>query len=284
MNCEQFWSQQREEFLRQAGQAEGDSALLGLYQQLLERMKTNAMASCPGDDVLRQQTALLFAQAAQGAELYLARDLPTLERALPKERGKREAVLAIAARPAVQCAVLGAGLAFSLLAGKGMWRCAVFFAAGLALAAARFGLPVREEGPVSVRMKLRLDYLDEFIGRQARLFDAQMRDLRALLDDMIVPADMPMEQTELSLCQYVWAFANGQYPPESALYTAEKLLRANDLRWEDYDPARPQYYDVMPTKKASRTVYPALCKISDGTLVCKGQYLENPEKREEARL
>ena len=263
MSCEEYWLGQRETFLAEAGQAESDSALLALYQRLLEQMKTSVLSDCVHEDVLRQQINLLFAQAARGAELYLARNIPTLERGTPAGGKRVPAVVTWLARPVFLYAVLGAGLVFSLLAGRGAWRCGLFFAAALALAAAGAMVPAQKEGPVSVRTGIRLEYLDALALRQAKLIDRQTADLRALLDDMTAPPDLPMEPAALALCQRVWAISNGQYPPESALYTAEQLLRANDLRWEEYDPARRQYYDVMPTKKASRTVYPALCKIWD---------------------
>lgn len=282
MSCEEYWLGQREAFLAEAGQAESDSALLTLYQRLLEQMKASVLSGCPHEDVLRQQIALLFAQASQGTELYLSRNIPTLERGTPAGGKRVPAAATWLAKPAFLYAVLGAGLAFSLLAGKGAWRCGLFFAAALALAAVRTMVPAQQEGPVSVRTGIRLEYLDALALRQAKLIDRQVEDLRALLDDMTAPSDLPMEPAALALCQRTWAVANGQYPPESALYTAEQLLRANGLRWEEYDPARPQYYDVMPTKKAPRTVYPALCKLGDGSLVSKGQRLESAGEKEGA--
>ena len=68
MSCEEYWLGQRETFLAEAGQAESDSALLALYQRLLEQMKTSVLSDCVHEDVLRQQINLLFAQTARGAE------------------------------------------------------------------------------------------------------------------------------------------------------------------------------------------------------------------------
>ena len=75
----------------------------------------------------------------------------------------------------------------------------------------------------------------------------------------------------------MWSVVNIDYPAQGALFTAEKLLRQNDMEWVDYSPERQHWFDVMPTKKSSRTVYPALRRISDGSLVCKGQYIQSQE-------
>lgn len=274
MTCEKYWEQQRKTFLEEAGQAEGDSALLALYRRLLEKLKTNALSDYPHDKTLCQAISLLFDQAVQGSELYLARSMPTLERSMPEAERKVPAILSLLAKPVLLYAVLAAGLVFSLLAGSGAWRCAVFFVAGLGLALARLAIPEKKQEAVSVRTGIRPEYLDAMIQRQAKLLDRQIADLRTLLDSIMVPADLPMDPVAMKLCQYVWAYANGSYPAESALYTAEKLLKNNDLCWADYSADTRRMYEVLPTRKDSRTVYPALQKCSDGTMAVMGQYLE----------
>lgn len=275
MSCEQYWRGHREAFLEEAGKTESDSALLTLYQRLLEQMKANAVSNCHCEETLRQLIPLLFAQASQGAELYLARSLPALERDRPMAKEKVHIVMNWLANPVILCAVLGAGLVYSLLAGGGAWRCALFFAVGLGITLARVRAPKDSEGTISIRTGIRLEYLDELILRQARQLDRQVEDLRTLVDSIATPPDLPLDQTSISLCQYVWAFANDTYPAESALDAVEKLMRNNDLCWVEFSPETRRMYHVLPTRKATRVVYPALKKLSDGTLVAMGQYLEN---------
>lgn len=276
MGIEAHWLQQREAFLARARQAKDDQELLSQYRMLMEQLKTQAMSGFPHDDVLRQQIALLFSEAEQGAELLLAHGQPVVERREGATGAKKASpALRLLTQPAAGGAVAAAGLVFSLLAGRGAWRCAPFFAVALGLCALSLRAPARE-GAVSVAVApLRIEFLDGFILRQAQLLDRHIEDLRLLLQDALAPAsDVSLDPITLSLCQYVWAFANSNYPAESARGTAEKLLRTHDIAWVEYEPGLRNYFDVMPTKNAAHTVYPALRKISDGTLVCRGQYVE----------
>ena len=58
------------------------------------------------------------------------------------------------------------------------------------------------------------------------------------------------------------------------LFAAEQLLKQNGLEWLDFSEETRSCYQIMPTRKTARTVYPAVRKVEDGSLVCKGQYLE----------
>jgi len=58
------------------------------------------------------------------------------------------------------------------------------------------------------------------------------------------------------------------------LLAAEQTLKRNGLEWVEFSEETRSCYQIMPTRKTARVVYPALRKIEDGALVCKGQYLE----------
>ncbi len=282
MNVEKYWLSQREAFLSRAREAKDDNELLDQYRMLLEQMKLKAMSMFPHDDVLRQQTALLFYEAAQGAEILLVRGKPVVVQDNKVHTAtKLPKALVFLKNPMITWAILGAGLVFSLLAGKGAWRCAIFMALGLvASVLGSMGLNSSASGAVPIAVSnLQMEYLDGFITRQARLLDQHISDLQLLFQDTVAPvSDVSLDPVTLSLCQYVWAFANSNYPAESAMFTAEKLLKQNDIAWTEYKGELRGYFNVMPTQKDSRTVYPALYKISDGTLVCKGQYIEQKTK------
>ncbi len=271
---ESCWQEQRRDFLENARQAQDNHELLHQYEKLLEQMKIRAMSSFPYDDVLRQQAALLFAQAAQGAQMLLTRGLPTVVQG-EKPLNRQSRWQTFLQNPALLYAVLGAGAVFSLLAGGGSWRCALFFGAAMGVAALKERFKPQEAALPTAVAPLQIETLDAFITRQAQLLDQHIADLQLLMQDAVEPLkDSAADPVTMSLCQYAWAAAKSDYPPESALYAAEKLLRMNDLTYVEYSPEARLCFDVMPTKNASRTVYPALKKISDGTLVSKGQYIE----------
>ncbi len=271
---ESYWQEQRKVFLERAREARDNNELLGQYQMLLEQMKVKALSSFPYDDVLRQQVALLFGEAAQGAQMLMVRGLPTVvqgDRPLQAVKPWQ----ALLQNPILLYAVLGAGLVFSLLGGGDSWRCALFFAAAIGVVAGSGRVKAPENAVATAVAPLQIEYMDGFITRQAQLLDQHIADLQLLLQDAVEPLrDTAVDPVTLSLCQYVWAFAKDNYPAESSLYTAEKLLRMNDLAFVEYTPEVRHCFDVMPTKNASRTVYPALKKVSDGMLVSKGQYIE----------
>ena len=124
--------------------------------------------------------------------------------------------------------------------------------------------------------KIKYDYLANFITRQMQLLDQHILDLSTLLEEVTTPLeDVDLDRETLTLCQMVWAFTNSEYPKESAFYKAESLLDKNGIEWVDFSPEKRSFFEIMPTKKSSRVVYPALQKKSGGALVCKGQYLES---------
>lgn len=285
MNTEQFWQNAKGPFLEEVKAAQGHDKVLALYRRLLEDMKTNAMGAFPHEDVLRQQIALLFKEASEGAGILLARGQPYLASAsgasAPAKR-LRGLLASILRNPYLLDAILVVGIILSLLTSLSAWRVAVVFAVALGVSLLRQRTaPAAEQAVMEAKEDLRIDYLSSFITQQAQRLDAHIGDLQALLLDATSPAtDAALDADALLLCQYVWGLANGVYPAEATQHAAEKLLVRNGLQWIDYRPDRRGYFDVMPTRKAARTVLPAICK-SDDSLVRKGQYIE-PEGGERA--
>lgn len=286
MTMEGYWAQHRESFLASARQAQDDQQLLSCYRMLMEQMKMEALAQFPHEDVLRQQTALLFYEAMQGAEMLLAKGEPVVVKGNEKA-GSRGGVrlLALLKRPETSYVIFGVGLVLSVLGGRACWQFAPLFAAAVAL----LELKRRDAGGADdadgrAVSPLRVEYLDGFIARQAKLLDQHMADLRLLLQDSLSPVqEASLESSAQQLCQYVWACANGEYPAETALDAAQRTLRQNDMDWLEYTPEKRAWFDVMPTQRKSRMVYPALCRLSDGTLVRKGQYIEGVQGQEEEK-
>lgn len=283
MTMEGYWAQHRESFLASARQAQDDQQLLSCYRMLMEQMKMEALAQFPHEDVMRQQTALLFYEAMQGAEMLLAKGEPVVVKG--KEKAGPRGGVRLLKRPETSYVILGAGLVMSVLGGRACWQLAPLFAVALLL----LELKRRDAGSADdtdgrAVSPLRVEYLDGFIDRQAKLLDQHIADLRLLLQDSLSPVqEASLESSTQQLCQYVWACANGEYPAETALDAAQRTLQQNDMAWLEYTPEKQAWFDVMPTQRQSCMVYPALCRLSDGTLVRKGQYIEGVQRQEEEK-
>lgn len=282
MKVEKLWQDKRENFLSRVSQVKDDKELIDIYQMLLEQLKTGIIGYYQHDVYLRQIIVLLFQEASQGSEILLTKSLPTLEFSSNSKQGKESLFIRILLNPILSYVILAGGFIFSILVGMKKMPfsgyCACFFAVGLALVIFQNIYKEKAKGkgalPVATS-SIKIDNLDRFITRQTQLIDQHISDCEQLLEDLTeIPTDDTLNSDVKTLCQYVWAFANSGYPKESALYKAESILEKNDIAWVEYSPEKQSYYDIMPTKKESRIVYPALEKISDGTLVAKGQYLE----------
>ena len=276
MSIEKYWQEQRNAFLKQAETLRDDMSLLAHYKTWMEQLKTYAMSQHPHEDQLRQAIALLFCQAMQGAEMALVRGLPTIEfRQAPSAPSRAPRFPAFLCHPLARCAVLAAGMAAAMFSGISCWWCALVFAAAAGLEA--LCMIPRETGktePAAVS-SIRLDVLESFMNKQVRLMDRQIEDLKNLLSDQETGGGGEIDPTALSLCQNVWSVHHASYPAETALYMAEKYLEQNDAVWAEYTAERRGWFEVLPTRQDSRTIYPAIVSASGHSLLRRGQYIEN---------
>lgn len=281
MKIEKLWQDNKNAFLSRAAKVKDDKDLIASYQMLLEQLKTGITGYYQNDVYLRQMIVLLFQEASQGAEILLAKSLPGIEYHNGQKENRDPLIIRFLLNPILSYVILAAGFAFSILVGMNKMPfsgyCACFFAAGLALVIYQNIMAKRQKGSLPVALSsVKLDFLEGFITRQVRLLDQHISDCENLLEDLTeIPTDSSLDTGIMELCQYVWAFANSGYPKETALFKAESILEKNDITWTEFSDEKRSFYDIMPTKKYSRTVYPALQKISDGTLIRKGQYLES---------
>ena len=273
---EAYWNDRKKSFIENAEAVKDSKELVSLYQDLMGQLKNYAIAEHTRDEALCQAIALLFSQASQSAELALSQSLPTVKYAKMDSRPARSGkLLSLLLLPAVRYCLYGAGLVLCLLSSLRAWPGAVMFAAAAALEFAG-GHALKNSGdavPVAV-VAIQTDYLERFISRQVKNLDQQIQDMEALLVNDRVTEDVEIDDLVMVLCQSVWACANAGYSTEAALFNAEKLLARNGLRAVEYTPETRTWFDVMPTRMESCTVYPALKKISDNTMVLKGQYIE----------
>ena len=276
MSIEKYWQEQRNSFLEQAEALQDDKSLLAHYKTWMEQLKTYAMSQYPHEDHLRQMIALLFYQAMQGAELSLVRGLPTIVfHQAASSPSKAPRIPAFLCHPLVRCAMLAMGMAAALIGGKGTWWCALVFAAAASLEALCMIPRETKKTEATAVAAMRIDVLESVMNKQVRLLDQQIEDLKHLLSDQETCPGAEIDPTVLSLCQNVWSVAHAKYPVETALYMAEKILEQNDAAWAEYSDERRGWFEVLPTRQDSRTIYPAIQKASDHSLILRGQYIES---------
>ena len=278
MTAQESWTQLKDGFLDRAGKTDSPQELVSQHRMLMEQIRMQVVSSYPHEEVLRQAIILLFQQAQEGAGYLLCRGQPevsTSGAASPK--GMPALLRRVLNNPIVLYALLGAGVVLSFFAGSGAWKCAILFAAALAVAIFR-GTGSEEGGTVEVKVPTNLEYVDSFITAQARLLDQHIEDLKLLIRDLTdeQPAEITADRQAAKICQYVWGNRISGMPTDQAYETAEDWLRRNGLHWQAYDEAHSHAFDVLPTKLKTTTFFPAIL-TEDGAVVCRGQYLKGPD-------
>lgn len=280
MIAERYWEQQKTEVLEKIKNAENNEAALAVFQQFWESLKVHVLSMYGHEAILRQQIALLFAEAGTAVEMLLIRDEPRLSVKKPHDSSAR-ILPEILRSPLLIYGVSALGVFLSMVAGGNAWQYALLF---VAIAGIEFYLTQKgahkNQAQYEIASSLNAGMFEKQMLRQVQLIDAHITDLETLHNDVLQPAgDIMLDKTSISLCQYVWASAKQGYPVDSTLMMAEKLMAQNDMEWVSYQADTQHFFDVMPTRKTSRMIFPALKKASDGTLICKGQYLKSNDMK-----
>lgn len=276
MTAQAYWKRRRDAAMAEMTAAKSNEELLHSYRRCMEDIKMSVLADLAQDSILRQQVTLLFLQAECGAEMLLARGEPVL-RARSVHEQRRPVIRRLLNHPLLQYGVLGCGAAVCLLSGLPGLPAIPFFVLAAVLVHLHEGQPSAgaDAQTWTAVCELRAEALKAHIDRQTQLLDAHIQDLRTLLEEIRAPLpELPLDGDVMGLCQQVWASAKQNQPLEGALNAVERLLERSELEWVEYAEKTRQLYEVMPTRRESRTVFPALVKKSDGTLASRGQRLE----------
>lgn len=276
MTAEQYWELHKNEVLAELKDAGNEDEILVVYHRFWESLKVHVLSCFEHEEILRQQIILLFIEADKAADILRVREAPqvTLVHKTPE---KMKWLHRILISPVPACVAAFLGVALGINAGRKVWYLTLLFAITAALLLYHFKTDAEfPKSGYTVKVSINQKLLEHQILRQVQLVDAHIADLKALQNDLLTPMnDILPDKTSISLCQYVWGNAHQGYPINSTLMMAEKMMRQNDMEWVPYQEDTTAFFDVMPTRRESRMVYPALRKISDGTLLCKGQYLKD---------
>ena len=272
---ENYWNEHKKEALMAVKTDWDDQELMDWYKNLMEELKLHAMAEYPHEDVLKQMIALLFCDTMSDAEILFVRGKPTIAR--PREDAAAPVtswVQRIILHPYARLALLGIGAALNLFAGLRAIPGSLVILAAAALQVTADRAKRRPAVMPVAESAIQKESLDTFITRQMEKMDQCIADAKHLCEDMAGVVEQPFDTALATLCQHVWAVANANYPIESALYLSEKLLKQMRAEWMPYTPELRNAFEILSTRKASRTIFPAVRQTDDGAVVCRGQYLE----------
>ncbi len=265
MSVSACWQAQRERLRQALDQATTLAQAAHAVRMALDRAEQGALAQLQ-DDVLRQQTGVLFACLKSSAAWLDTR--------------VAAAVWKPAKRPAQRFAFWGAAALTQALLGlychfKGFWPGWVLAlaAAGLTLAALmnerkRQGA---EEDQTQIFLRVDADALLEVLDAQMRSLERYESDFGYLneLRDAGRPHDDPalLNRAQDLMEALYECGASGEEPAGEA---AAGMLRLLGLRAVDYSEDSRRLFTTLPSRTETRTLSPALVSIQDNRLLRRG--------------
>ena len=140
----------------------------------------------------------------------------------------------------------------------------IVFAISAVLALIAYFLP-RKSGSARAEQYVDMKALCDLALRRMEVLD---RDLEAFLN--ISPDVRPTDDSVVNIIMQAMSLKK-QDPtsvPDELMTSITALSIANGYSFVDYEPETEEYFDVMPTKRETRTITPAVFK--DNTLIAKG--------------
>lgn len=274
MGAYQCWATQRER-LRETLSAAGDAAGAAyLVRHALSQVEQNTMAEQP-DDLLRQQTGILFAcvktslsllDITQNTKVWVA------QTATDKPKGgvwRWLLLLALA---------LTAAIGFDAYV-RGRWLLFAGAAAAAVLGVAGW-LMQRRAGKqeavwnadrLKVTAKPDTEQLFQAVEAQMRAIDRYINDFAYLNEQNALSHSAPDAQSIAVLADLMQAvYETEGEAGDDAAAAAEHLLASMGVRAAGYTPQDTRLFTVLPSISETRTLSPALVSAKDGTLLRRG--------------
>ncbi len=274
MGAYQCWTTQRER-LRETLAAAGDAAGAAyLVRHTLSQVEQNTMAEQP-DDLLRQQTGILFACVKTSLNLLdisLTSKVWVAQTAAGKPKGGIWRWLLLAAL------ALAAGIGtFAYL--RGQWLLFAATATAAVLGTAGWLLQRRAAKQTGVfdedRMKVTTmpdaEQLFKAVEAQMRAIDRYINDFAYLNEQSALSHSVPDAQSISVLADLMQAvYETDGEAGEDAAAAAEHLLASLGVRAAGYTPQDARLFTVLPSISETRTLSPALLATKDGALLRRG--------------
>ena len=274
MGAYQCWTTQRER-LRETLAAAGDAAGAAyLVRHTLSQVEQNTMAEQP-DDLLRQQTGILFACVKTSLNLLdisLTSKVWVAQTAAGKPKGGIWRWLLLAAL------ALAAGIGtFAYLRGQWLQFAAAATAAVLGTAGwllqrrAAKQTGVFDEDRLKVTTMPDAEQLFKAVEAQMRAIDRYINDFAYLNEQSALSHSVPDAQSISVLADLMQAvYETDGEAGEDAAAAAEHLLASLGVRAAGYTPQDARLFTVLPSISVTRTLSPALLATKDGALLRRG--------------
>lgn len=274
MGAYQCWTTQRER-LRETLAASGDTAGAAyLVRHALSQVEQNTMAEQP-DDLLRQQTGILFACVKTSLNLLdisLTSKVWVAQTAAGKPKGGVWRWLLLAA-----LALAAVISTFAYL--RGQWLLFAGAAAAAMLGTAGWLLQRRaakqagifDEDRLKVTTKPDTEQLFKAVEAQMRAIDRYINDFAYLNEQSALSHSVPDAQSISVLADLMQAvYETDGEAGEDAAAAAEHLLASLGVRAAGYTPQDARLFTVLPSISETRTLSPALLATKDGALLRRG--------------
>ena len=274
MGAYQCWTTQRER-LRETLAAAGDAAGAAyLVRHTLSQVEQNTMAEQP-DDLLRQQTGILFACVKTSLNLLdisLTSKVWVAQTAAGKPKGGVWRWLLLAAL------ALAAGIGtFAYLRSQWLLFAAAATAAVLGTAGwllqrrAAKQTGVFDEDRLKVTTMPDAEQLFKAVEAQMRAIDRYINDFAYLNEQSALSHSVPDAQSISVLADLMQAvYETDGEAGEDAAAAAEHLLASLGVRAAGYTPQDARLFTVLPSISETRTLSPALLATKDGALLRRG--------------
>lgn len=269
MNVYAHWQAQRDVLRQRLDSVTDLGQAVSHVRHALLQTEQNALADIP-DDILRQQTGLLFACVKSSAGLLEARVasqvwVPQKQAEKPKNR---------ALLPRLLCpALLIPLLVFFYTKGQWLWfsLCAASVVCALWAQIALSKAPQAAQDEARVTLKPDPDALLSALDEQMRAIDRQIGDLEYLNEQLRGNAEC-MDGAALSraadLIEALYECDPEQRGPAEA--SARALLAGMGLQALDYTEETRRLFNALPSKTETRTLSPAIISAQDQRLLRRG--------------
>jgi len=269
MNVYAHWQTQRDVLRQRLDSVSDLGQAVSHVRHALLQTEQNALAEIP-DDVLRQQTGLLFACLKSSAGLLEVRVASQVW--VPQkrtERPNRRALLPRLLSPALLLPLL------VLFYTKGQWLgfalCAASVACALwALIAGSKASPAAQD-EVRVTLRPDPDALLSALDEQMRAIDRQINDFLYLNEQLrgnAKCADGAALSRAADLLEALYECDPEQRAP--AEVSARALLASLGLQALDYTEENSRLFNALPSKTETRTLSPAIVSAQDHRLLRRG--------------
>lgn len=280
MGAYEAWCAQKNKLRQSLQEGQEGSAVAYAVRHTLAQVEQSTMAQ-QGDDLLRQQTGILFSCCKTSASLLDVSVTPTAwvpqGRQLPKKRSPLAGTLwAVAA--------LAQGAAGLYGYAKGMWLAWIpMAAAGMAaMGALLLGKRRPQEQPqVKVTLQPDVEKLFQVLDAQTQAIDRYINDFVYLNEQHAAQEATPEGKMLARVADMLEAlYESEDEEGEAAQAAAARVLESMGLNAAQYTPENSHLFTVLPSKDQTSTMVPAILAKDDSRLLRRGVAAVRMEEQE----